>query len=355
MSNLIVRVVGNNLAGGARKYCFLLNKELIRLNRTVVTFIPKAPIRDDLSDADLTGMPYVNTRNWWKVAKYIISNRSQIDYVHLHLRNVIIWFYPLLFILKVRYFVTVHAPNNKIDSLKQRVYSFLYKTSLISSNHVIFISQYVKNQTLSALKLRESQISSSIVYNGSADPLVQKFYSLEKNVIDICIVGELTERKGILNYAEIVKKMQRLNGNYVFNFYGEGPLRKFLEELRDSAIVPKNVKINVQGYAVNLHEVFLFNDIHLIISKGEAFGRVVTEAMGYGVPTLAITDGAFPELINNGVDGWLADHIDDLVSIFGQIEMKKIQEIGRHARSKFDMFFESNISTQKTLNVISSR
>lgn len=90
---MIYRIVGMNLSGGARRYCYILNSELYKKNEPIKTFIPKSPIEDKYSDAETVPFDYVNTNNWLSVGKEIYKNRKKISYVHLHLPNVSIRFF----------------------------------------------------------------------------------------------------------------------------------------------------------------------------------------------------------------------------------------------------------------------
>ena len=45
----------------------------------------------------------------------------------------------------------------------------------------------------------------------------------------------------------------------------------------------------------------------------EPFGIVMAEAMACGTPILGLNRGAVPEVVENSVTGFVADHVDDLV------------------------------------------
>jgi glycosyltransferase involved in cell wall biosynthesis len=52
----------------------------------------------------------------------------------------------------------------------------------------------------------------------------------------------------------------------------------------------------------------------------EPFGMVMVEAMACGTPVVACPAGAATELVENGVTGYLADSIDDLVESVGRVD-----------------------------------
>ena len=52
----------------------------------------------------------------------------------------------------------------------------------------------------------------------------------------------------------------------------------------------------------------------------EAFGLYAVEANAYGKPVLAIRNGGLNDIIENGVNGFLADSFDELKGYISEIE-----------------------------------
>jgi len=95
-------------------------------------------------------------------------------------------------------------------------------------------------------------------------------------------------------------------------------------------------------------------ELHLILSKNEAFGRVVSEAMAHGVPTLCYRRGAFPELIEHGQSGFLSDNRDDLfeqlTSLIG--DKAQISPVSKGARQVFEERFSVDAFCKATLSAL---
>lgn len=51
----------------------------------------------------------------------------------------------------------------------------------------------------------------------------------------------------------------------------------------------------------------------------EPFGIVMAEAMACGTPVLALARGAAPEVVANGVTGWVCETVDDMVSAVARV------------------------------------
>lgn len=350
----IIRIIGNNLGGGARKHCYLLNSHLEKIGRSTLTFIPKAPFDDPYSDQDKLPIPYRNTRNWILVAFILFKMRHSIDYVHLHLRNVSIIFSPILRILKIPYVITIHAPNQTISGLRQHIASKLYKNSIINAKLVIFVSEFVKDQVLTTLSILDQELMLAVIHNGSEDAnMIRPADSPKPNTIRIVVVGELTARKGIELYWDLIPKLGYSPKHFEFHFFGEGPLRKTLEDLR--LHTPENVKVVLHGYQRDPSKIYCRADIHCILSANEAFGRVITEAMAYAIPTIARSSGAFSEIISNKKNGWIVNSIEDAARILLSVSSDDIRQAGKNSRRTYETKFTEKIFAEKTIASIDEK
>jgi glycosyltransferase involved in cell wall biosynthesis len=68
----------------------------------------------------------------------------------------------------------------------------------------------------------------------------------------------------------------------------------------------------------------------------EPFGLVVAEAMACGTPVVGMRRGAFPELIEDGVTGFLCDDAEDILSAAGRVGDLAPEDCRRQAEEQFD-------------------
>lgn len=74
------------------------------------------------------------------------------------------------------------------------------------------------------------------------------------------------------------------------------------------------------------------------ITWPEPFGLVLTESMACGTPVLALKDGSIPEVMQNGITGFIEDNIEDLI--------KKTRAIPLINRRRCREHVEKNFTTQ---------
>lgn len=85
---------------------------------------------------------------------------------------------------------------------------------------------------------------------------------------------------------------------------GDGPDRGRAQQLADELGVGKRVLF--LGKQESVAELLACADLFLLTSSSESFGLVALEAMACGVPVVATRVGGVPEVVPDGVAGWLA-------------------------------------------------
>lgn len=82
----------------------------------------------------------------------------------------------------------------------------------------------------------------------------------------------------------------------------------------------------------------------------EPFGIVMAEALACGTPVLGLRRGAVPEVVEDGVSGFVRDDVDELVAA-----VARVKELERDAcRARMETHFSEGAIVQGYLNVYSS-
>ncbi len=200
----------------------------------------------------------------------------------------------------------VHSiPLTMEDQFRKRVYRFLFRRKPI-----IFASKAV--QGTHSYRLHTG--SESVVYAGVA-PLPSLYPRAMRAAIglpmDAFVVGytaqfvEWKNHRSLLNVASaLVAKYPHLH----FVLIGDGFL--FSEVARMCSDLALDDRVHFLGNRSDAKELLGTFDAYMHPSCGEAFGLALVEAMMAGLPTLASDNGAFPEIVEDGVTGFLAPPYD---------------------------------------------
>jgi glycosyltransferase involved in cell wall biosynthesis len=165
------------------------------------------------------------------------------------------------------------------------------------------------------------------------------------------VVGQLKKEKNLDDLIWLSRQLKErgMEGRIRIDVYGAGPMFEDLRaEERASSILA------LQGYVSDAATIFSGKHVHLSLSRVEGFGRVITEAMSFGVPTVAYMSGAFPEIITSGVDGLLCRTKDELLDKIIEIAECGLQldSMSVAARKTFAQRFTVERFVDSTLKVI---
>ncbi len=101
------------------------------------------------------------------------------------------------------------------------------------------------------------------------------------------------------------------------------------------------------GKQDNIEELIGISDLLLLPSENESFGLVALEAMACEVPVVASRVGGLPEVLTDGVEGFLVEPRD--IAKMAECSLKILaspsyrEEMGKRAREKAQLQFCSTI------------
>ena len=170
------------------------------------------------------------------------------------------------------------------------------------------------------------------------------------NAINIVSVCRLVEKKGLDDAIIACAKVAKKHPNIHYTIFGEGPERNYLEQLIRSLHMEK--MITLAGWATQDEVVQALDKAHIFVlasktsSDGceEGIPNALKEAMAKGVITIGTPHAGNPELIQEGISGFLVPENNSLELA------KKIQYVIEHpekwegicfnARKKIEEEFE---------------
>ena len=178
-----------------------------------------------------------------------------------------------------------------------------------------------------------------------------------KSRIHLVSVGRFVKKKGIMYalqaFALVVKKYK----NAHFTIIGDGPERANFEALIRKLNLKS--KVTLCGWKTQKEIVSILNKSHIFLlpsitrtnGNEEGIPNALKEAMAMGLISIATWHAGIPELIDNGISGFLVAEKDSN-SLAGAIKhvithSQQWKSIGVFARKKIEQEFESKKLAQE--------
>lgn len=337
----VLSVCANNL-------CHELDVSIITLFQKGMTYY--FPLDEKIHCYDL-GLDDVANRDLLKerMLDFLMSHHYDfvvslggIDMYYLHSMNdgskKLLWLHFAIDIAKTTWLG--HNP-----SLLKRI-----KGWLVTWKRIYHAKQYSKIIVLSKtdLKAWEKYTQNAIlIYNPITidSPILS-----DNNTKKVLSVGRLDYEKGfdyLIDAWEIVNKK---HPDWFLDIYGEGPLRKQLQDHIDSLDLSDSIKLC--GRTKDIIDVYVCHSLFVMCSRTEGLPLVLLEASSCALPLVAFDCPSGPrEIIENGKNGLLVEHVGDIKgmadSICTLIENEPLRnEMGEKARQMVEKFSVPNITKQ---------
>jgi len=152
------------------------------------------------------------------------------------------------------------------------------------------------------------------IFNGvdSEDKIVKVPFPVNtEGKILIVTVARMTKKKGVQNIVDLAPSLLEKHKNLLFVMIGDGPLREKLESTVEEAGLSGNFYFTGEVPREKVLGYLEQADIFALPSSNEAFGISILEAMSKEVPVVAMNNSGVSDIINNGVNGYLADSLTE--------------------------------------------
>ncbi len=165
----------------------------------------------------------------------------------------------------------------------------------------------------------------------------------------IVAVGRLVSQKNHALMIEAIRILRdEFHENYYLDIYGVGELQETLQTQIDQAKLSDQVKLC--GRSDDIFHVLINYDLFLMTSLYEGTPNALLEAMGLGLPSLAIKcRTGITELIDNDKNGYILDSYDahDLAKKIRTINNHtQLERIGKQARQDMTRYATANIQAE---------
>jgi glycosyltransferase involved in cell wall biosynthesis len=213
-----------------------------------------------------------------------------------------------------------------------------------AATHVVAVSEAAGVDARTTFGVPEHKIRTFL--NAIADPLAGPSH-LQHTVhhpARVVCVGRLHPSKGQDIVLKAVALVREAIPNIAVEFVGDGPSRESYMRLAHELGIDQHCTF---VGAVPHDAVFTSlasATVSVVSSRQEAFGLATIESLAVGTPVVASNVGGIPEIIRDGIDGFLIPSEDPgalarrLIQVLLQPELRKA--MSRNARSTFLERFE---------------
>lgn len=185
------------------------------------------------------------------------------------------------------------------------------------------------------------------IYNGIdlsifSCPIETSFPGKNKKNIVLGSAGRLEKQKGHSFLIETASRLQHAGLDFQLLIAGEGPLRKPLQDRITEFELDGVVKLT--GFVRNVPVFLKQIDIFVFPSLWEGFGYAIAEAMAVGIPVVAFETSSNPEIIEQGVTGFMvpvgnAESLTDKILLLAKDPDLRIK-MGRNGKERVRRLFD---------------
>lgn len=320
-----------------------------RFRPSVCCFDSLGPLADELKGAKipvtlLQRKPGIDWRYILRLARFL--NRSAVQILHLH--NPTAFFYGTLAgkLARIPYIIYTEHGRDYSAGLKVRLaHRFLAKRV----DQIIVVAQSGKRYLCTQEGVAESKIR--LIYNGidgrsfrnGQDGDLKEKLGLKP---DQPVIGIVARLDPIKNHALLLQAMVQVikeQPDAVLLIVGDGPLRNQLHAM--AAALGIQGKVQFLGTRTDIPALLKIIDVFVLCSLKEGLSLTLVEACAASKPIVATAVGGNPEVVEDGVNGWLVPSNDAqalaqaILSILGNRE--RAMQMGQKGyavyREKFDI------------------
>jgi glycosyltransferase involved in cell wall biosynthesis len=221
----------------------------------------------------------------------------------------------------------------------QQVYSKALKNCFVSANNLLV------NNLMLGIKLQNAIVVNNPCRN--FDEGVLTFPKINDSY-QVGLVGRIEcYHKGYDLLLQVLSQEKWLQRNIQFNIYGDGP---HIEIIRSNIEILSLKNIVLKGFVDNIRSIWEHNHLLCMPSRMEGQALSLIEAMSYGRAAVVTNVGGAKELIEDDVNGFLADaaavkSIDDALETAWN-NRERWESMGVSARATIAKIYTVKAETQ---------
>jgi N-acetyl-alpha-D-glucosaminyl L-malate synthase BshA len=347
-SGVLATELGKALAQKGHHIHFITYQQPVRLNG----FIPNIFYHEvQVPTYPLFDYPPYETALSSTLVDVIKNNHLQLLHVHYAIPHASAAYMAKKILeqegIHIPVITTLHGTDITLVG-RDKTYAPVVAFSINQSDAITAVSQNLRDETFNNFKI-EKPIE---VIHNFVD--VQRF---SRKPIDAFKKLIAPDGERVLLHASNFRKIKRVEDVvkifYEVNqqipskllFVGDGPERGHAEELSRKLNICDDVRF--VGKQEQMEDILAIADLFLLMSEYESFGLAALEAMAAGVPVVSTNAGGLPEIMVQGITGYMGN-VGDIQTMSGQaIDIlendERLEEFKKNAAQHAQIFDIHNI------------
>ncbi|WP_233269974.1 glycosyltransferase family 4 protein [Polaribacter sp. L3A8] len=253
--------------------------------------------------------------------------------------------------------LVLHFHNKGVHTKQDKKFDdFLYR-KVFKNTKVILLSKYLYYD------IKKYVNESDVYYCANGIPGIDKDIvskSIKNEIPKLLFLSNLIESKGVIVLLKALKILATKGVDFTCNFVGgEGDISKdvFTERVKELQL---EKQVFYLGKKYNSDKTIIFNnsDIFVLPSYNDCFPLVLLEASQFGLPMVATLEGAIPEIIENGINGFLVTqkNVEDLAEKLEVLISNSAlrNSMGMAAKQKYEQSYTLKQFENNLLNILNS-
>lgn len=313
----ILQITFTLSSGGAERFVVDLSNELVNYPNTEIVLLavgddtnPKN--RHYLSDLDkrikykCVGSPRGNLYiKYWKVLKFIWQEKPDIVHIHCGVRLI---YLPSIFMPHIKYVHTLHNLAEKCIKVKAEKFLnlFFYKhlirpITISKTCQYSYKKLYHNNRSICITNGRSPILPTKCLTQVKKEIAAFKRYSTDVIFINVARCQPQKNHKLLFEaFTDILKVHSDLHLLVIGNGFEHSDFMKY----------NKLSNIHILGEKNNVGDYLLCSDFFILSSIYEGLPISLLEAMSCGVIPVSTSVGGIPDVIKDGVNGYLSQTLD---------------------------------------------
>lgn len=266
----------------------------------------------------------------------------------------------LLRVKHTRSLLAIHGSCSEAQCLpkwKKLILSVLERKTVSNSDYCYAVSHYVEGWKVT----QSSNNCLGVVYNlsGNLDTVcdredMRKKLGIPLDAPVVVSTGRIIEEKGYDLVVPIFERLcKRHNAHLIL--VGDGwYLNKLREEVGRADL---GNQVIFTGYKQSVNDYLNASDIYWTSTKHETLGCSIIEACSFGLPVVATNVGGIPEIVEDGVCGYLIDNndvsgfADKLSLLCSDVQLRR--RMGLKAKQRIDSVYSEQAITSQLAKIYS--